>query len=168
MNVHPLDNSSKTELAKPLSAFLRQIYGIFSELNIDPIVYGGLAYHYHTKDSSLPISDIDLLVPEKNFRVIQKSLDKLQNVSYQTMPYHSIEVFKKELRIDIDSLESYLGSRSQQSNLAKFGGLGLKILNRNSLISIYRESLKNMPADPKLDEKRNKYKTKLAKLEEGK
>ncbi len=164
MKSNTLDELEKIDSMKPLFCFYKKIYKIFYKLNIEPIIYGSLAYFYYTKDKTIPIKDIDLLVPESNFICIQKILDSLKNITYKVMPWHSIEVFENGMKIDIDSIEHFLDPRPREFNKATFGDLNLNFLNRDLLINIYEEALLNMPKEPKLDEKRKKYQKKLENL----
>lgn len=156
---------TKETASEKLFDFGKQIFDILQRLNISPIVYGSLAYFYHTNDTSLPVRDIDLLLPESNFAKISEMLDKEKNITYKLMPYHSIEVFRDGLEIDIDSIEHFLDPRSREFHKSTINDLDLNILNKESLASIYKEALDNMPQEKDLDEKRNKYQKKLGNLQ---
>lgn len=147
-----------------LIAFSKEILSICDHLSIKPVVYGSLAYFGHTGDSSLPVRDLDLLVPEAKFPELLEALSKLENIRYELMPYHSIEVYRGELEVDLDSIEHFLDPRSRKTVVKEIGGLTVNLLNRESLISIYQEALDNMPHIEKLDEKRAKYTMKLNNL----
>ncbi len=164
MKSNTFDELEKIDSTKPLFCFYKKIYKIFDKLNVEPIVYGGLAYFYYTKDRTIPIKDIDLLVPESDFIRIQEMLDSQKNITYKVMPWHSIEVFENGMKIDIDSVEHFLDPMSREFNKAIFGDLNLNFLNRDSLINIYEEALLNMPKELKLDKKRKKYQKKLKNL----
>lgn len=88
----------------------------------------------------------------------------MENIRYELMPYHSIEVYRGELEVDLDSIEHFLDPRSRKTVVKEIGGLTVNLLNRESLISIYQEALDNMPHIEKLDEKRAKYTMKLNNL----
>jgi hypothetical protein len=155
---------SKRKALKKLLDFYKDIANIFDELNLNPIVYGSLAYYYHTRDNSISIHDFDLLIKESSFPKIVKLLDKQRGIRYKVMPYHSIEIFKDELKIDIDSLEYFLPKKSKATNEFSLKNVTFNIINKNSLIWIYQDALKNMPADRKLDKRITDYQKKLKKL----
>lgn len=147
-----------------LLRFGEQILGICKSLDLTPVVYGGLAYLYYTKDKTFSVNDLDLLVPEHTFTDLMKLLDKQKNLRYKKMPYYSIEVFSNDLEIDLDSIEHFLGPRPKDTRKAQIEGLKFNILNIGALIDIYEEALREMPKIRKLDEKRKNYTKKLDNL----
>lgn len=149
---------------KELLAFGKSIIKICNSINITPIVYGGLAYFYHTNDKKVVVNDLDLLVPESAFTDLIKLLDKQENLRYEKMPYHSIEVFSDDLEIDLDSIEHYLDPRSRENIEVDINGALFNILNIDSLIDVYQEALDNVPDIKELDDKRKKYTIKLTNL----
>jgi hypothetical protein len=155
--------TTRDSLLPRLLNFYKELHEILKKFDVNPIIYGSLAYRYHTKDTSIPIHDIDLLVPQIKFSQITKGLDE-QKISYELMPHHSIETFKDDLKIDIDSIEFFLDPRSRETSKFVLEDIELSIINKNSLTGIYQEALDNMPADKKLDNKRNGYQKKLDKL----
>ena len=153
-----------SNLSKELTSFAKEIYVLLDEIDIKPIIYGSLAYSYHTKDKTLPIRDIDLLVPESYFTSIIKILDTKKNIIYQITSHHSIEVFKDNLKIDIDSIEYYLDPRSREYSKTTINNTEYNFLNITSLIDIYKRALSDMPLEPKLDKKRKEYQKKLKNM----
>ena len=129
-----------------------------------PIVYGGLAYFYYTKDENIAINDLDLLVPESKFTELIKLLNKQKNLVYKKMPYHSIEVFDKDFKIDLDSIEYFLDPRSRTTHKIQIDNLEFNILNTEALIDIYEKALKGIPNIIKFDKKRKNYIKKLKNL----
>ena len=152
---------------KKLLRFAKQILGICKSLKLTPIVYGGLAYLYYTKDESFPVRDLDFLVSESTFTDLIKLLDKQKNLTHKKMPYHSIEVFSDDLEIDLDSMEHFLGSRSKDIHKVQIERIELSILNIEALIDIYEKALEEMPQIRKLDEKRKNYTKKLENLKQS-
>ena len=53
-----------------LLSFSKVLFYICEKYNIQPIVYGSLAYAFFTRDEKIEINDIDLLVPEEAFPII--------------------------------------------------------------------------------------------------
>lgn len=157
---------ANNEKFKEVLAFGKQILEICTTLNVQPIVYGSLAYFAHTQDESLPVNDIDFLVPEEFFDDLMKELDGLEGVRYEKMPYHSIECFKGDIEMDLDSIEHFLAPRPRDAVDFKIEGLTFSVVNKDTLADIYQEALDNMPDDRHLDEKRAKYQRKLDNLKE--
>lgn len=149
-------------------SFAEQILAICKELRVTPIVYGSLAYFFHTEDETLPVNDIDFLVPESSFAALMDGISKIKGVKYQKMPYHSIEVFKDGIELDFDSMEHFLGKRPKDSTCIEINAIELQILNRDSLASIYQEALDNMPMEKRLNEKGSNYQRKLDNLRASK
>ena len=159
--IYPANTASFNELLK----FAKTILGLCRKLKLKPIVYGSLAYFFHTKDSTLPVNDLDLLISEAAFPNLIKLLDKQKkNLDYKVMPYHSLEVYKEDLKIDLDSIEHFLYPRPSKAIKARIGGLDFNIINLEALIDIYCEALENMPRIKKLDKKRVLYTRKLDNL----
>jgi hypothetical protein len=156
-----------SERFQKVLAFGSEILGVCRELSITPVVYGSLAYFSHTQDESLPVNDIDLLVPEATFDALQKKLSQLKGVKFERKPYHSIEAFKDGIEIDLDSIEYFLDPRSRDAELVVVHGIEFQIVNRSTLVEIYQEALANMPDERHLEEKRARYQKKLDTLKQG-
>jgi hypothetical protein len=145
-------------------AFGKEILDVCKELSITPIVYGSLAYFLHTNDETLPVNDIDFLVPEAVFQALTEKIGRLEGVKYEKKPFHSIEVFKDGIEIDLDGIEHFLDPRPRQAISVTIDGIEFQILNRASLIEVYQEALDKMPDEKRLNEKGAKYQKKLANL----
>lgn len=152
------------ESFKRLLKFAKKVLEICERHSVSPIVYGGLAYFAHTRDQSLPVQDLDLLVPEEAFSDLVLELKNIDGVTFVQQPWHSIEVSKGDLKIDFDSAEHFLHPRSHGVVIVDVQGAVFSILNKDALASIYQEALDNMPNDKELDEKRAKYLKKLNNL----
>jgi hypothetical protein len=152
------------EKFREVLVFAKQILDICNKIDIQPLVYGSLACFAHTEDVTLPVNDIDFLVPEASFDDLMKELDGLEGVRYEKMPYHSIECFKGDIEIDLDSIEHFLDPRPRDSVSFEIDGLTFSIVNKDTLADIYQEALDNMPDERHLDEKRAKYQRKLDNL----
>ncbi len=160
MNKQPANK----EQFQSVLAFGKEILDLCGELSITPIVYGSLAYFAHTNDDSLPVNDIDFLVPETSFDALILKLSKMEGLTYEKMPYHSIEVFKNGIEMDLDSMEHFLDPRPRNASTVEINGQAFQILNKPALIEIYQEALDNMPDERHLDDKRAKYQKKLDNL----
>ncbi len=96
MNAQPANK----EQFQNVLVFGKEILDVCKKLSITPLVYGSLACFLHTNDETLPVNDIDFLVPEGSFQALMEKLDGLEGVKYKKMSYHSIEVFKGGIEID--------------------------------------------------------------------
>lgn len=163
LNIQP----ANSEFFQRLLLFAKQTLEICKHKGVTPIVYGSLAYFAYTKDQSLPVQDLDLLVPEAFFPDLIRGLSDLDGVTFIHQPWHSIEAFKADLKIDFDAAEHFLDPRSHVVTLVDVQGIPFSILNIEALISIYQEALDNMPKEKHLDEKRAKYTIKLINLKQA-
>ncbi|QQS59273.1 hypothetical protein IPN35_00055 [Candidatus Peregrinibacteria bacterium] len=68
LQILPNNKDSFQKLIK----FAKIILDICKNLKTIPIVYGGLAYFYYTKDQNIPVGDLDILVPESSFQSLIK------------------------------------------------------------------------------------------------
>jgi len=154
------------EAFKQVIAFGKEIKAIIDKVGVDEVlVYGSLAYFCHTQDVSLPVNDIDFLLDEKYFKELIPELEKLEDVRVEVKPYNSIELYKGDLEIDLDSIEHFLDPRSRKSVQYKIDGLKINVVSKEVLADIYQEALDNMPNEPHLDEKRRKYQQKRDHLQ---
>jgi len=78
---------------KNLLEFLQELLPICESLNIKPIIYGSLAYGYYSRDESININDIDVLIPESFFQEISKQATS-KGFSYEETNYHSLKIYK--------------------------------------------------------------------------
>ena len=51
---------------KKLIPFAQEIIKICRENKIDPIIYGSFSHFVHTKDKTMNVNDIDLIIPKKD------------------------------------------------------------------------------------------------------
>jgi predicted nucleotidyltransferase len=58
------------EYFERLIPFAQKIISICKENKIDCVIHGSFAHFYYTKDTSLNVNDIDLLIPKKDFQKI--------------------------------------------------------------------------------------------------
>lgn len=143
-----------------LLRFGRRILEICDELKITPITYGSLAYFCHTNDHTMPVHDIDFLVPEDAFSMLMESLER-ENIPHELKSWPSIVCDLDGSVIELDSMEQYLFPRSSAYEAMRIDGVEFHILNRGSLADIYQEAIDGMP------EKIESYKTKLLTLRES-
>ena len=72
---HPKYPKNK-EYFKKLIPFTQKIISLCRDSGIDPVIYGSFAHFIHTKDKSMNVNDIDLLIPKKDFPKAKRFLEK--------------------------------------------------------------------------------------------
>ncbi|MBU0535519.1 MAG: hypothetical protein KKE20_01035, partial [Nanoarchaeota archaeon] len=95
------------EYFSKLLSFVKELSEICKELNINPIVYGSVPYAFYTKDETININDIDILVPESSFVNLINKIKENENLRYEETDYHSLKVFKDDAKITFDAIEEY-------------------------------------------------------------
>lgn len=125
-----------------LVLFCKRIFKICNEIGVEPVAYGSLAYFFYTKDKNLIIKDFDFLIPEKSFKKIIKVLKK-ENIKYKYSPeWHTLEIFVKNLKIDLDSVD-YWYKDFKKFERFELEGLTMKVVSLNELIEIYKKASQN-------------------------
>lgn len=120
-----------------LLKFYKEINEIFRELNIQPTIYGSLAVFVYTKDESMNINDIDVLISEKEFLRIITELEK-QNIKYNyNKKWQVLQILKDELKIELDSIERWQPKLSKEYTQIKINNQIIEILNLKSLEKVY-------------------------------
>ena len=138
--------------------FSEELYKIFLRYNFKQIAYGSLAYLYYTKDERMPINDIDFLIPESAFDILIAVSNNHNTFRCETTNYHSLKMFKDDLKISFDSIEHYLKNLPPKSISAEINGIRFNILNLQSLKEAYRLGIESIPVKKEL------YALKFSKL----
>ncbi len=126
--------------------------------NIQPIVYGSLAYIFYTHDKGVAINDIDFLVPEDSFLKIIELVKTIPETSCQTTDWHSVIFFKDGYKIECDGIEYYLKNIDFQVITATINGKEFELIDKEALKSVYHQGSENIPT------KKDVYSYKLQKL----
>jgi len=144
------------EYFEKLLLFSDILFEICKKIEINPVVYGSLAYAFYTQDTDIKINDIDLLVPEKSFASIIKEVKKREDLSYQETDYNSLKIFwNNEIKITFDSIKHYYSNLPNQFNDISINNCRFKIINLYALKEIYQRGWDNIPF------KREEYKKKI-------
>lgn len=114
------------------------------------LIYGSIAQNLYAENSSALVSDLDIIVSEKDFSSIMKNQTKFEKYYQQVVktPFNIFfneeifEVNKVTKSISLDSLEHYF--QTQNTNMDDFeicewNNLKLRLLKRNKLKNLYRE-----------------------------
>ncbi len=128
------------ELFTQLKAFCKEILEICEQIKVSPIVYGSLAYFGYTKNKETQINDIDMLVPEDSFEKMIKILDKKSIRYHYSTKWHTLQIFKEELKIELDSIDFWQKDLPQQFETFDFDGLIVNVVSLESLRKIYKKA----------------------------
>ena len=123
-----------------LKKFGNEIKEICLAEGTEPILYGGLMYFAYTKDKNYKISDLDFLIPENSFEKIIKTLGEKGIKHKYNKKWHTMPIFKGDLRIEIDSIDFWQAKLPKSYTYFNFDGLKLKSMKLNDLIKIYKRA----------------------------
>lgn len=138
-----------------LKRFCRIIIGLCDDLGIKPIAYGSLVYFVYLKNKNIKVNDIDLLVSEEDLEKLAKVL-KQEKIKHRYLKkWHTIQIFQKDLKIELDSYQ-FWSIKLSHSEYFDFGDFKLKIVSLRNLINIYKWASQNSKDKP--EEYRKKYK----------
>ncbi|MFH1252891.1 MAG: hypothetical protein V1664_00970 [Candidatus Uhrbacteria bacterium] len=128
-----------------LLSFSKVLFEICEKHNIQPIVYGSLAYAFFTQDEEIEINDIDLLVPEEVFPIIIEEIKKQKELSYQETDYNSLKVFQNDIKITFDSIKHYYSNLPENFIEISINNYPFKIISLEALKEIYVRGRNNIP-----------------------
>lgn len=151
-------NPGNKEYFESLLLFADESNRLCRENSIKPVVYGSLAYIFHTRDESISINDVDFLIAEKLFSVVSALLNAIPGTSIETTTYHSIKLFNKGFKISFDSVEHYMGDRKFATLSLNINGKEFEVLDREALKDAYEQGVNRIPV------KKEAYVYKLRKL----
>lgn len=133
---------------KKLILFAQEIIKICRENGVDPVIYGSFAHIYHTKDRSLTINDIDLIISKGSFSKIRRAL-KINIKAEIISDGGTIVVKKGNLIVELDSPRVISEKDLVKRNFEKvdFYGAQMRIAALSDLEKIYplayTESVRN-------------------------
>ncbi len=94
---------------------------------------------------TINISDIDLLVPESSFVNLINKIKEDKKLRYEETDYHSLKVFKDEVKITFDAIEEYYKNLPNDFIDVKINTVSFAIVSLKSLKEIYKRGKKNIP-----------------------
>lgn len=138
---------------KKLILFAQKIILICRENKIEPIVYGSFAHFVHTRDKTIKVNDIDMIIPKRDFSKIIRAL-KQEKINFKYYPkYNTIIIEKGKFKVEIDGIDSGRKTISDEK-LSKnifdkidFYGIDLKIITLKQLEEIYSYAYNNSRED---------------------
>jgi hypothetical protein len=151
MTVYP---KNKVQFKK-LITFCNEILGVCKGLGITAIAYGSFAYFLYTKDPEVKVNDIDLLVPRKSLKRIDRALTE-RKIRHKLIKLETLKAFKNGVRIEIDPYEfSWWKLDFEDSKYIRFDDLKIKIISLKNLKKIYGMAVKE--SKTKTEEYQSKY-----------
>lgn len=123
-----------------LIEFGKEICSICNELGFEPISYGSLMFFAYTGNKFTPINDLDFLVPGTYFSKIVYVFKK-KGIRVNYIPkWHIVQVFKGDLKIELDSIDFWQKGLSKEYTEFDFNGLIVKGVSLRSLIKVYKQA----------------------------
>jgi len=108
-----------------LLCFAKKIFTFFDAQQIDYVIYGSFALFYYTKNTSLAVNDIDVMVKPEDYPQIISFL-KEQNISFK-QDGDDFSIQGDDLLIELDGWE--------------LGGAHLKTTLESNIVSVYDMNL---------------------------
>lgn len=157
MNENVYKPNNRDDFSK-LLAFAQAIFSKCAELDVQPVVYGSLAYAFYTKDEKININDIDLLVPESSFSRIIAAVKTNPDVTCEETTYHSLKLFRDGVKISFDAIEEYYRGLPRNFVEGKISGIAFRFVPNNALKEVYKRGAETIPM------KKEQYTAKLNAL----
>lgn len=152
-------NPTNREYFDRLVSFADQISEICRKNNVQPVVYGSLAYIFYTQDENIAINDIDFLVQENDFQKITDLVKTIPETTCEPTDYHSIKFFKDGCKIAFDSTDHYLKDIDPKITTVKINGTEFNLVDKETLKLVYRRGVDTIPS------KKDAYSYKLQRLQ---
>ncbi|MFH1802038.1 MAG: hypothetical protein ABH864_01145 [archaeon] len=134
---------------KKLIPFAQKIIQIIENVGIPTVVYGSFAHFYHTKDKSMKVNDIDIMIPDhkKNFPKVVRALKKAKIKHNYYPKWETLIIKKGNLKVEVDSVGR--GYKTMKENTLfksnheriDFYGLTIGLLKLNQIEEMYGRAL---------------------------
>jgi hypothetical protein len=143
--------------------FLARVLDVCKEIDVYPILDGGMAVFLYTQNPKIIVNDIDLSCSEKYFKKILKALVN-KGFKAEIKEWHVLQIREDDLKIEFGDMDFwYPGVPVEVGKYIKIRGHKLGILRLDSLISFYRIGIKNLEKEK--EQKQAKYNALKAKYE---
>lgn len=120
-----------------LFVFAKKIFSLCASHDIHFLVYGSLAHFYYTKDSSLTVNDIDMMIAESDYPLFLRLLKEHQF----THTHNACEIFIREgdllVEVDYIGLGNVQLENSLSYQIVDLYGQQINLVTLESLESIY-------------------------------
>ena len=83
------------------------------------------------------VNDVDLAIPEVEFPKLVRVL-KNKGIAYKLKEWHVLQVFKRDLKIEFDSMEFWLKGLPKDFKMSQIDGYDVKILSLSGLRAFYK------------------------------
>ncbi len=123
-----------------LKEFAIEIIDMCEKIGIKLIAYGSLVFFGYTKNKKINVNDVDFLIPENAFKKIIKVLDKNKIKYNYSKEWHTLQVFKGKLKIELDSRDFWQKDLPNDFEYFSFDGFVVKAVSLNSLKEIYKKA----------------------------
>ncbi len=143
-----------------LKTFGREVLKICKENRINPIIYGSYMLFYYTKNNNLKVNDLDFYIKEKDFTKLIKVLEDHKIKFSYSKEWHTLQVFKRKLKIEFDSIDFWYRGSKELINL-NFEGIKVKALSLESLKRIYKRASERSKDNAQGNKKKYEMLTKL-------
>jgi len=140
------------QLFKKLIPFAQKIISICQKNKITPVIYGSFAHFYYTKDKSMKVNDIDIIVRKKDFPKMVKLLGDNKIKFRYIKEYHdngmsTIIIKKGKLRVELDEVGEDYKTLNKKNIIKKtknidFYGTKVKMISLKQLEDIYQVAYK--------------------------
>ncbi len=130
------------EYFKKLIPFAKKIISICKDNKIQPVIYGGFAHFFYTKDENMEVNDIDIIIPKKSFPKILRLLEK-NKIKFKYYPqWQTIVIKKGKLKVEVDEIGTGYKTLNESSLLKKtqridFYGAEVRMITLKLLEEIY-------------------------------
>ena len=140
----PIYPKNKTYF-KSLIPFAQKIIRLLNDDSIPNVIYGSFAHFYYTKDKSMKVNDIDIMIPKhkRNFPKFVQVLKK-EKINHKYYPKWETLIIKKgDLKVEVDSVgqnyKTMKGDTLFKSNHDKidFYGLPVRLLKLSQIEEMY-------------------------------
>ena len=138
---------------KKLIPFAQEIIKICRENKIDPIIYGSFSHFVHTKDKTMNVNDIDLIIPKKDLPKIANILKRKKIKSKYYPQYNTIVIENGKLKVEIDDIgagRKTISDDKLSKNIfdkVDFYGVPVRIIRLNQLEEMYSYAYNNSRED---------------------
>jgi hypothetical protein len=133
-------------------SFCEEVLSICDEVGVTPIIYGSLAVRHYTGDESIPVNDLDFLVPDACLGSVLAILNDREIEHSFDSEWRSLILLKGGSKIELDSIELYHPGE-HHFDCFDFFGLSLKVIGLTALKAVYDEAAFNDPENPSYKKK---------------
>lgn len=149
-----------------LMGLCRKVLPICDELGVEPVLSGSMAVFAYTNDKHLEVRDLDLSCSEAAFPTLLDAFEG-HSMSAHVTRWHVLQVRDEALKVEFDSAETWMANLTLVPRSLDLYGLQLQIVDRGSLLELYRRGMEvlNDTSDPSMERKLRKLTGTYSRLE---